>query len=49
MSLSRTWARRRGDTSRKRREAKIDHRVNCYVFTEKFYKWMRAKKISGRW
>lgn len=48
MSLSRTLRRRRGDTSAKRREEKIDHRVNCYVFTEKFKKWAKSRGLSWR-
>jgi hypothetical protein len=48
MSLSRTLRRRRGDTSRKRREDKIDHRVSGYLLTDKGAKWLMAMKISGR-
>ena len=48
MSLSRTWARRRGDTSRKRIESKIDHRVNQYQVTVKGRVALLARRIYGR-
>ena len=48
MSLERTMRRRRGDTSKKIREAKRDHRVTGYLITDKGRRHVNALKISGR-
>ena len=47
MSLSRTWARRRGDTSMNGEENLIDKRVGGYVITEKYLTHLEKMYKSG--
>ena len=40
--------RKRKDLRRSKTQEKVDGRVNKYIFTEKLFRYLRAKQISWR-